>query len=124
MSEELKREERACGGMFAWMQGKPCRNLIWALPGTCGRGAQGTVEQSSCSLPIGPASFDFSFVTASHPHDCFSDLFHLYCLEIIFHKVQSFRNSEMQGTGTLTRIPIFLSYPSYFSPDRQEDYSL
>ena len=30
----------------------------------------------------------------------------------------------MQGTGTLTRIPIFLSCPSYFSPDRQEDYSL
>ena len=99
MSEELKREERACGGMFAWMQRKPR------------------------SLPIGPASFDF-FLTAPYTHDCFSDLFHLYCLETIFHEVQSFRDSEMQGRGTVTRIPLFLSCPSYFSPDRQEDYSL
>ena len=79
MSEELKRAEGVCGGMFVWMQRKPCRNLIWALPGTCGRGAQSTVEQDSCSLPIGSASFDFSFLTVSHPHDCFSGLFHL-CL--------------------------------------------
>lgn len=55
VSEELKREERACGWMFAWMQRKPQENLIWELPGTCGRGTPSHSETGLVQSPSWPS---------------------------------------------------------------------